>query len=74
VKLSLEKPLGILNGRQEIVGFLTRKWAKELDYRLIKELWVFQENRTAVRFAREWHATGFALTETKIGNSMTKAS
>src|SRR6202050_3042622 len=43
------------NGRSEIVAFLTRKWAKELDYRLIKELWVFTENRIAVRFAYEWH-------------------
>jgi nuclear transport factor 2 (NTF2) superfamily protein len=44
-----------LAGRQEIVAFLTRKWAKELDYRLVKELWAFQENRIAVRFAYEWH-------------------
>jgi nuclear transport factor 2 (NTF2) superfamily protein len=43
------------NGRQEIVAFLTRKWAKELDYRLIKELWAFDANRIAVRFAYEWH-------------------
>jgi nuclear transport factor 2 (NTF2) superfamily protein len=43
------------NGRSEIVAFLTRKWAKELDYRLIKELWAFTENRIAVRFAYEWH-------------------
>jgi uncharacterized protein len=42
-------------GRQEIVAFLKRKWAKELDYRLIKELWAFRENRIAVRFAYEWH-------------------
>ena len=42
-------------GRAEIVGFLTRKWAKELDYRLIKELWAFDGNRIAVRFAYEWH-------------------
>jgi nuclear transport factor 2 (NTF2) superfamily protein len=42
-------------GRQEIVAFLTRKWAKELDYRLIKELWAFTGNRIAVRFAYEWH-------------------
>jgi nuclear transport factor 2 (NTF2) superfamily protein len=42
-------------GRQEIVAFLTRKWAKELDYRLIKELWAFDGNRIAVRFAYEWH-------------------
>jgi nuclear transport factor 2 (NTF2) superfamily protein len=42
-------------GRQEIIAFLTRKWAKELDYRLIKELWAFDGNRIAVRFAYEWH-------------------
>jgi nuclear transport factor 2 (NTF2) superfamily protein len=42
-------------GRQEIVAFLKRKWAKELDYRLIKELWAFKDNRIAVRFAYEWH-------------------
>jgi nuclear transport factor 2 (NTF2) superfamily protein len=44
-----------INGRQEIVAFLKRKWAKELDYRLIKELWAFTANRIAVRFAYEWH-------------------
>jgi nuclear transport factor 2 (NTF2) superfamily protein len=44
-----------VKGRQEIVAFLTRKWARELDYRLIKELWAFRENRIAVRFAYEWH-------------------
>ena len=44
-----------VNGRQEIIAFLTRKWAKELDYRLIKELWAFEGNRIAVRFAYEWH-------------------
>jgi nuclear transport factor 2 (NTF2) superfamily protein len=44
-----------LNGRADIVAFLTRKWAKELDYRLIKELWAFEGNRIAVRFAYEWH-------------------
>jgi uncharacterized protein len=42
-------------GRPEIVNFLSRKWVKELDYRLIKELWAFTENRIAVRFAYEWH-------------------
>jgi uncharacterized protein len=42
-------------GREEIIQFLKRKWAKELDYRLIKELWAFHENRIAVRFAYEWH-------------------
>ena len=44
-----------LQGREEIVQFLTRKWARELDYRLIKELWAFEGNRIAVRFAYEWH-------------------
>ncbi|WP_343715519.1 nuclear transport factor 2 family protein [Inquilinus sp.] len=41
-------------GRAQIVEFLTRKWARELDYRLIKELWAFDGNRIAVRFAYEW--------------------
>jgi nuclear transport factor 2 (NTF2) superfamily protein len=41
-------------GRAEIVWFLERKWARELDYRLIKELWAFHENRIAVRFQYEW--------------------
>ena len=44
-----------LSGREAIVQFLTRKWSKELDYRLIKELWTFHGNRIAVRFAYEWH-------------------
>ena len=44
-----------LQGRDTIVAFLTRKWLRELDYRLIKELWSFHENRIAVRFAYEWH-------------------
>jgi uncharacterized protein len=43
-----------LQGRVEIEAFLTRKWRRELDYRLIKELWAFRENRIAVRFAYEW--------------------
>jgi uncharacterized protein len=42
-------------GRAQIVEFLKRKWEKELDYRLIKELWAFEGNRIAVRFAYEWH-------------------
>jgi nuclear transport factor 2 (NTF2) superfamily protein len=42
-------------GREEIKQFLQRKWAKELDYRLIKELWACSGNRIAVRFAYEWH-------------------
>lgn len=44
-----------INGRAEIVAFLTRKWARELEYRLIKELWCHHENRIAVRFAYECH-------------------
>ena len=44
-----------LEGRAAIEAFLTRKWSRELDYRLIKELWTFRENRIAVRFAYEWH-------------------
>ncbi len=42
-------------GREAIVAFLQRKWARELDYRLIKELWTYGGNRIAVRFAYEWH-------------------
>ena len=44
-----------IQGRVEIVAFLSRKWARELDYRLIKELWAFTGERIAVRFAYEWH-------------------
>ena len=44
-----------LAGRPAIVDFLTRKWARELEYRLVKELWAFHEHRIAVRFAYEWH-------------------
>jgi uncharacterized protein len=44
-----------IEGRDAIVAFLTRKWSRELDYRLIKELWAFRDNRIAVRFAYEWH-------------------
>ena len=44
-----------VNGRQEIIAFLKRKWSKELDYRLIKELWAHDGNRIAVRFAYESH-------------------
>ena len=43
------------SGREAIVQFLYRKWTKELDYRLIKELWAFHKERIAVRFAYEWH-------------------
>ena len=44
-----------IQGREAIVAFLKRKWARELDYRLAKELWAFTGNRIAVRFAYEWH-------------------
>ena len=44
-----------LQGRQAIVDFLSRKWSRELDYRLIKEVWAHRGNRIAVRFAYEWH-------------------
>ena len=44
-----------ITGRSEIEAFLTRKWERELDYRLIKELWSYSGNRIAVRFAYEWH-------------------
>ncbi|ATL32339.1 DUF1348 family protein [Streptomyces formicae] len=44
-----------VTGREAIVGFLSRKWARELDYRLIKELWAHEGRRIAVRFAYEWH-------------------
>jgi len=44
-----------VEGRDAIVAFLTRKWLRELDYRLIKEVWAYRDNRIAVRFAYEWH-------------------
>lgn len=44
-----------INNRDEAQAFLARKWTKELDYRLIKELWAFTDNRIAVRYAYEWH-------------------
>jgi hypothetical protein len=44
-----------IRGREAIEAFLTRKWKRELDYRLIKEVWAFRDNRIAVRFAYEWH-------------------
>ena len=48
-----------VNGRDEVVAFLADKWAKELDYRLVKELWAFTDNRIAVRYAYEYdHADG----------------
>lgn len=60
------------NGRDQARAFLERKWAKELEYRLIKELWAFTDNRIAVRYAYEWRddsATGFAPTATRTGSS-----
>jgi nuclear transport factor 2 (NTF2) superfamily protein len=62
-------------GRAAIEAFLTRKWSRELDYRLIKEAWAFRENRIAVRFAYEWHdevAIGSEAMATRIGNLMSK--
>ena len=44
-----------ITGRSELITFLVRKWGRELDYRLIKEMWAFTGNRIAVRFAYEWH-------------------
>ncbi len=44
-----------IEGREQIEAFLAGKWARELDYRLIKELWAYRDNRIAVRFAYEWH-------------------
>ncbi|WCE05429.1 nuclear transport factor 2 family protein [Pseudoxanthomonas sp. JBR18] len=44
-----------IEGRAQVEAFLSRKWAKELDYRLIKELWAFESHRIAVRYAYEWH-------------------
>jgi nuclear transport factor 2 (NTF2) superfamily protein len=46
-----------IHGREEVKAFLQRKWEKELDYKLKKELWGFRENRMAVRFEYEWHDT-----------------
>jgi uncharacterized protein len=51
----LDDRSAFVNGRQDIIAFLRRKWTKELDYRLIKGLWAFTNNRIAVRFAYEWH-------------------
>lgn len=47
-----------LSGREAIIAFLDRKWRTELEYRLIKELWSYRDNRIAVRFAYEWHDAG----------------
>jgi nuclear transport factor 2 (NTF2) superfamily protein len=62
-------------GRAAIISFLARKWAKELDHRLIKELWAFTDNRIAVRYAYEWHSPASTThrspkrTENSIGRS-----
>jgi len=53
-RLPLEKLLGGHRWKRGIVAFLTRKWAREQDYRLIKELWAFDDDRIVVRFAYEW--------------------
>lgn len=47
-----------INGREAVKAFLTRKWEKEVDYKLKKELWGFRESRVAVRFEYEWHNAG----------------
>jgi len=63
-------------GRKEIIEFLRRKWAKELDYRLIKELWAHDGNRIAVRFAYEWHDDSghcYRSYVTRIGSLMNMA-
>ena len=65
-----------LDGRTEIEAFLTRKWNRELDYRLIKELWTFGGNRIAVRFAYEYHddsGNGSVPMAMRIGNLMKMA-
>ena len=59
-------------GREAVKEFLRRKWAKKLDYRLMKELWAFTDHRISVRFEYEWRATGSARTATSTGNLTTK--
>jgi nuclear transport factor 2 (NTF2) superfamily protein len=63
-----------IQGRAAIEAFLTRKWNKELDYRLIKEVWAFRENRIAVRLTNGMTtaAIGSAAMATRTGNSMSK--
>jgi len=66
-----------ISGRNEIIAFLSRKWAKELDYRLIKEMWAFTGNRIAVRFAYEWHDDSghwYRSYGNETGNSMMTGS
>ena len=72
---ALAKSRGIFPAVEEIVAFLKRKWGRELDYRLIKEMWAFEDHRIAVRFAYEWHddsGNSFRPTATKIGNLIKK--
>jgi uncharacterized protein len=59
-----------LSGRDEITAFLSRKWARELDYRLIKELWTFGGNRIAVRFAYEFADDGLMVRRIASINDM----
>ena len=62
-----------LQGRAAIVEFLTRKWNRELDYRLIKELWTFAGNRIVVRFAYEWHDdSGGSAVASEAGKAIKK--
>jgi len=63
-----------LAGSDAIHAFLVRKWSRELDYRLIKELWAFAGNRIAVLSGTTTAASGFAVTATKIGNSTSTVS
>ena len=56
-----------LEGRAAIEAFLTRKWSRELDYRLIKEIWTFRENRIAVRFAYRLRVGGIVLLSLHVG-------
>jgi uncharacterized protein len=65
-----------IKGRPAIIEFLTRKWQKESEYRLIKELWAFSDDRVAVRFAYEWRdkkGLGTGPTVTRIGCSASMA-
>jgi uncharacterized protein len=55
VRLSWRNRTDFATGHEQIVALLSRKWTKELDYRLIKQLWAFHDNREAVRFAYEYH-------------------
>ena len=57
-----------IHGREEIVRFLKGKWTREQDYRLIKELWAFTDNRIAVRFAYEWHDDDGGLMRLRIAS------